>query len=191
MSNDTRQPATHCVHGHSLADAYVWKRHDREGTQRRCRVCHNERCLERARKNRAATQAATPPTSITCPCGVEFEGRRSRKWCDSCRRPQRQDGRVGRAYERLKAQVRAEEPTCWICGDEIDQTIKHPHPMSFQLDHIVEINEGGAVLDRDNVHASHARCNNLRSNKSAAALRAELSQLRAENAALRAALNLR
>lgn len=183
---------THCRHGHSMHDAYVEKRSDREGFKRRCRVCVNARSRERERLRRRDSEPfKTPPTEATCvKCGEVFAGRKGRKFCDDCKR-RSSNIQNGRAWDKLRKQVQAEEPDCWICGEHIDPDLKHPHPMSFQGDHVIPRSEGGAVLDRSNVRASHARCNNLRSRTVPAEMRAELSRLRAEVAALRAALNLR
>lgn len=47
---------------------------------------------------------------------------------------------------------------CGICTKQIDQELKHPHPMAVSLDHIVPISRGGGHL-KTNVQASHWQCN--------------------------------
>lgn len=77
--------------------------------------------------------------------------------------------RSGRPYERLKAQVRREEPDCWLCGLPIDMDLPRTtgkgragHPWSWSLDHIVPLNHGGDELARDNAHSAHLKCNEER-----------------------------
>lgn len=65
----------------------------------------------------------------------------------------------GQKWRRLRAQVLAEEPNCWLCGDPIDLSLPPQHPMAGQGDHVVPLEDGGAALDRDNVRAAHRTCN--------------------------------
>lgn len=51
--------------------------------------------------------------------------------------------------------------TCGICGDPIDRTLKHPHPMSVSLDHIVALCCGGPHT-KANVQAAHLTCNSFK-----------------------------
>ncbi|MBM0237734.1 HNH endonuclease [Micromonospora sp. ATA32] len=53
---------------------------------------------------------------------------------------------------------------CGICGRKINPKLKHPHPRSSSLDHIVPISRGGGHV-RTNVRASHLACNLLRGNR--------------------------
>lgn len=53
------------------------------------------------------------------------------------------------------------ERDCWvcqICGKHVDETLKHPHPRSKSLDHIVPISRGGNHT-RKNVQLAHLVCN--------------------------------
>ena len=68
----------------------------------------------------------------------------------------------GAPMRRLRAQVKREEPYCWLCGGHIDPDRKAPDPLSFTLDHIVPVALGGPELDRANVRAAHMRCNQRR-----------------------------
>ena len=77
-------------------------------------------------------------------------------------------------WKKLRAQVLAEEPDCWICTDPIDPERRWPHPMSGTGDHVVPLEDGGAILDRANVRAAHRMCNQRRHVESRRAQRAEI-----------------
>ena len=47
---------------------------------------------------------------------------------------------------------------CHICGREIDPDRRFPDPMSWSVDHVVPIAQGGADHD-DNCDGAHLRCN--------------------------------
>ena len=46
-------------------------------------------------------------------------------------------------YERNKKRIFATQNTCGICGHPVDFSLKAPHPMSAQIDHIIPIAKGG------------------------------------------------
>jgi hypothetical protein len=47
---------------------------------------------------------------------------------------------------------------CGICRRRIDRRLRHPHPMSVSLDHVIPLALGGPHT-RANVQAAHLRCN--------------------------------
>ena len=47
---------------------------------------------------------------------------------------------------------------CQLCGGKINRRLKHPHPMSVSLDHVIPFALGG-THEWGNVQASHLRCN--------------------------------
>lgn len=47
---------------------------------------------------------------------------------------------------------------CYLCDMQIDPNLRHPHPLSSSLDHIVPISRGGEHSD-SNVAVVHLRCN--------------------------------
>lgn len=53
---------------------------------------------------------------------------------------------------------------CGICGEVVDRTLTHPHPLSKSLDHIVPISRGGNH-SRDNVQLAHLVCNIKKGNR--------------------------
>jgi len=113
-------------------------------------------------------EARRPHEWVRCPCGVWFPTRHPthRSCSPTCgvkpKKP-RNDPRTGRPYLRLREIVRAEEPTCWLCGAGF--TGVYPDPWSFSLDHIVPITKGGSLMDRTNVRAAHYSCNLRRGNR--------------------------
>lgn len=47
---------------------------------------------------------------------------------------------------------------CGLCGKKVRQTLRHPHPQSASLDHIVPLSEGGEH-SRRNTQTAHLLCN--------------------------------
>jgi 5-methylcytosine-specific restriction endonuclease McrA len=78
--------------------------------------------------------------------------------------------RSTRAYQKLAAQVRAEEGMCWLCGDPIDRALPHRDPitrrintMSWSLDHVLPVDDWPMLaLMRSNARAAHLGCNSAR-----------------------------
>lgn len=54
------------------------------------------------------------------------------------------------------AVVRLYGYTCHLCGKPIDPAIKHPHPMSFEADHILGAHTGN---DLRYLRPAHRGCN--------------------------------
>lgn len=71
-----------------------------------------------------------------------------------------------RARQRLKAQVRAEEPTCHLCDIAIDLDLdRYRHPLASVIDEVVPRRHGGSPLDRANTRHAHRLCNGMRGTK--------------------------
>lgn len=84
--------------------------------------------------------------------------------------------------DRHRATIAKSKPPCALCGDPIDYTLtvapdEHsercpgitcpgcvPHPMRFEVDHIMPRNRGGSD-DLSNKQASHRRCNRAKSDR--------------------------
>ena len=66
----------------------------------------------------------------------------------------------GRQHRRVRAQVLAEENTCWICGGEGTED----DPLT--LDHVIPRAVGGPTT-RENGRAAHASCNYRRGDDAA------------------------
>jgi 5-methylcytosine-specific restriction endonuclease McrA len=47
---------------------------------------------------------------------------------------------------------------CRICGNGVDQKLRHPDPMSPSVDHVVPLCRGGTHT-WDNVACTHLQCN--------------------------------
>lgn len=50
---------------------------------------------------------------------------------------------------------------CGICGMVIPKDVRHPHPMSATIDHIIPMSLGGSH-SYDNTQPAHRKCNVLK-----------------------------
>jgi len=73
-------------------------------------------------------------------------------------------GRNTTVRDKHRAAIRRTKPPCHICKGEIDYALRTPHPDSFEVDHVVPLNQGGADT-LDNKAAAHRRCNRAKSDK--------------------------
>jgi hypothetical protein len=118
---------------------------------------------------------AGPVRSVRCAyCRASFETRhRVKLFCSStCQRranwKRKQTkkppgpGRTGYRWRKLRAEVLAEEPDCWICGWRINPAVPNPEYLSPSVDHVVPLVEGGHPTDRSNLRAAHLGCNRER-----------------------------
>lgn len=54
-------------------------------------------------------------------------------------------------------------PVCWICGDAIDLALRHPHRMSWSLDHVKPLSTHPELAhDESNLRPAHLSCNSKR-----------------------------
>ncbi len=67
-------------------------------------------------------------------------------------------GRSTTTRDRDRAAIKRTKPPCGICEAEIDYDLKSPDPMSFEVDHIIALANGGTD-DLANKQASHRKCN--------------------------------
>jgi 5-methylcytosine-specific restriction endonuclease McrA len=59
-------------------------------------------------------------------------------------------------YRKLCAQVKQEEPICWLCGHQIDPLLRWPDPMSYSTDHIKPTSTHPHLAEvRSNMRAAH------------------------------------
>lgn len=81
----------------------------------------------------------------------------------------RSKGRAGRPWLRASAAVRARVrdhgAPCCLCGHAIDLDLRHPHPLSFSVEHLVPLSLDGAPRDLDNLGPAHLSCNSRRGNR--------------------------
>jgi 5-methylcytosine-specific restriction endonuclease McrA len=75
-------------------------------------------------------------------------------------------GRSTTVRDQHRRAIARTKPPCGICEDEIDYTLRLPHPMSYEVDHIIAIDNGGPDT-LDNKQASHRVCNREKWNKTA------------------------
>lgn len=63
-------------------------------------------------------------------------------------------------WQKLRAQVLAEEPCCWICGAWLDHDAPPRSPRSPTVDHVVPVAvDASLALVRSNCRACCWRCN--------------------------------
>ncbi|MCV7219846.1 HNH endonuclease [Mycolicibacterium elephantis] len=67
--------------------------------------------------------------------------------------------------KRIRATLRREARPCHLCGGDIDYQAHHLDPLSFQVDHLWQVANGGPEHDPDNVASAHRACNRLRSDR--------------------------
>lgn len=80
----------------------------------------------------------------------------------------------GNLYRKNQRRLRAEGNPCALCGYPIDYSLTTyydqqkgkylPHPMRFEVDHIVPVSRGGDPYDYANLQAAHRICNQKKSN---------------------------
>lgn len=86
----------------------------------------------------------------------EFRARKSEQGARRRMLERNNGGRVER-FDRLEIFER-DGWRCQMCDKRVDRRLRHPHPMSASLDHIVPIAAGGEH-SRRNVRLAHLRCN--------------------------------
>lgn len=120
--------------------------------------CANPRCQRTIERPRGRQRWCSP----ACRHRVQDAqpGARARWTRKNAKR--RPEPRSGAAWDRLRLQVLAEEPDCWVCGDPIDPALRWPDAMCGTADHVRPLEDGGALLDRSNVRAAHRTCNQRR-----------------------------
>lgn len=67
-------------------------------------------------------------------------------------------GRSTATRDRDRRAIARTKPDCGICLQPIDYALRSPDPMSFEVDHILAIHNGGTDT-LENKQASHRKCN--------------------------------
>lgn len=62
----------------------------------------------------------------------------------------------------FKLIIERDNGMCQLCKEKIDFTLKKPHPMSINFDHIIPLSKGGEHKT-DNIQLSHQICNQRKS----------------------------
>ncbi|SDN79356.1 HNH endonuclease [Geodermatophilus sp. DSM 45219] len=70
----------------------------------------------------------------------------------------------GRARAQRNARILRANPVCWLCGNDIDLTLKFPDPFSGVVDHKLALHSGGTE-DPGNLAPAHNKCNRDKSDK--------------------------
>lgn len=147
-------------------------------SQSKCRVCDKwspwVSCSSECRKadaRRYALSTGRLPfngTCATCGCGYErkLNGRSDK--CPACVMETVRAGRRKQKKKWSKQNVRRCGDrchwTCHICDGPIDSTLRHPHLLSGEVDHIEPRRIGGN--SRANKHIAHRCCNHIKSDGS-------------------------
>ena len=76
-----------------------------------------------------------------------------------------QNGTHRKVFERNKKRVYAVQKECGICGKPVDFELKHPHPLSPCIDHVIPVSKGGHPSDIGNLQLAHFTCNRQKSDK--------------------------
>lgn len=69
------------------------------------------------------------------------------------------------SYEKNRKIILATQTVCGICGQQVDMSLKSPHPMAPCVDHIIPIAKGGHPSSLDNLQLAHWKCNRDKSDK--------------------------
>jgi 5-methylcytosine-specific restriction endonuclease McrA len=67
-------------------------------------------------------------------------------------------GRNTTTRDQHRRAIARTKPPCALCLEPIDYTLRSPDPLSYEVDHIVALANGGAD-DLPNKQASHRQCN--------------------------------
>lgn len=82
----------------------------------------------------------------------------------SGKRPDR-EGTHQAQFRSNKKRIMQTQTVCGICGKPVDKELKHPHPMSPCIDHIIPVSKGGHPSDISNLQLAHWTCNRQKSDK--------------------------
>ena len=70
-----------------------------------------------------------------------------------------------RQWRTLRDSIRRRHAPCALCGQPIDYTAPSPHPLSFEVDHIIPVSHAPELqYVRSNLQPAHRGCNRSKSN---------------------------
>lgn len=139
-------------------------------TQRRPGMFCSRRCKDSSKnvERQAAINAAKPPREcLHCGVTIPPEKHARARFCSTdcsykahalqrkLRLRTGQDNKPG--YLRL-AICRRDGWKCGICGERVNPSLTHPHPMAASLDHVIPVCEGG-LSEPANLRLVHLVCN--------------------------------
>jgi 5-methylcytosine-specific restriction endonuclease McrA len=140
-------------------------------------ACRHERELQSWRRDnakRSAARGVRPVERRTCEaCSVVFETiYPSQRFHDAaCGKRRSEKGRARKKATHKIRQYRlrlwARDPSCYLCGHEIDYSLAYPHDFSPQVDHLFPLSMGGRTT-LDNLAVTHKRCNEEKGDREAA-----------------------
>lgn len=68
-------------------------------------------------------------------------------------------GQHNTAFQKNRKRILSVGGRCAICGKMVDTSLKRPHPLAPEVDHIVPIAKGGHPSAMDNLQLTHSVCN--------------------------------
>jgi 5-methylcytosine-specific restriction endonuclease McrA len=126
-----------------------------------CFQAHERRRLQRYRPE----PLARPIVKRTCAgCSIVFETvYPSKKYhvrgcAEHHSEPGKERRKAGRKMRALRLRLWARDAACYLCGQDIDYSLKYPNDMSPQPDHLTPLSMGGPTT-LDNLAIVHMRCN--------------------------------
>ncbi|MCP3810808.1 HNH endonuclease [Mycobacteriaceae bacterium Msp059] len=117
------------------------------------------------RKQRGTSELPDVWKCLACGANVQRRNGPAGMYCKQCRENTRGSHRkrarhYGVPYEPInpRAVFARDRWRCGICHHKVDLRLKHPHPRSASLDHIVPMAAGGGHV-HTNVQCAHLICN--------------------------------
>lgn len=73
---------------------------------------------------------------------------------------------VGATWRKLQAKVYSSTTVCWLCGGEVDRTVRRTHPMAPSVDHAIPKSVAPQLaLVLSNLRLAHYGCNSSRGDR--------------------------
>ena len=134
-----------------------------QARQRHARTC--ERCgvefAMRRKSGKANAGVANEGRFCSRKCRADavriYQTDREAKVAEHHRRRARKNASPAERFSHLEVFDR-NDWRCGLCGESVSRDLRHPHPMSASLDHIVPLSKGGAHT-RANSQCAHLTCN--------------------------------
>lgn len=145
------------------------------GTEFTNRTGREKFCTRTCSGRAARARQLDTPLSMTCPaCGERFQtfDVRTVACSTACKQwvrkhpgvPRLVDGQCETCGETFRAGRKRDGWICQLCHRRISKRLRHPHPLSASLDHVIPLSRGGRHC-ASNVQAAHLGCNVSKGNR--------------------------